>query len=163
MSEIWGMGGFDQIWQLNSLSVSPAPGMEVFMNTVGFFSVFSWLLCFVNKEKLQLCLPTVQLWAAGLWEPVVRRGLRLSVPALGQLHTEPCWNCRNNHHIQAQSTRTHTHTHSFATCYWPHYKEKRRWRSAEHSSKSLKKGTSLPLFYWITRTRLLLGLFLFCS
>lgn len=109
---------------------------------------------FVNKEKLQPCLPTVLTWrcALELWERVVRRALFLSQDrASFTLRPD---NYPNNHQIHAEHTHLRTHTHAHArtharssTCCWPLYKQKPTFLH--------ERGKSHSFFFRITRIRLL--------
>lgn len=95
--------------------MSTAPGgrrVHLKRQEQGCFYLFLAAI-FVNKDKLQLCLPTVQ-FDAHMETCIGSRTVGvciegpISVPALSQLHTEPRYSYLNNHiHAEHAHTRTH--------------------------------------------------------
>lgn len=117
---MWQHRWVDQIWQLNASKVCLQPlvvggFIQNDRNKVvlGFF----WLLFFVNKEKLRLGLPTVQFDArvemciSSRTVGVCGEEGPISVPALSQLHAEPCHNYLNKRNIHAERTHTYGSLH----------------------------------------------------
>lgn len=170
---MWQYRRVDQIWQLNASRVCLQPLVvgEFIQNdrnkvVLGFF----WLLFFVNKEKLHLCLPTVQFDArvamciGSRTVGVCSEKGPISVPALSQLHTEPCHNYLNKRNIHTESTHTYGSLHHLLLT---SLQEENSSGAVQNIRLWWRKRESYFVCIFITRIRLLLllllTLFLFCS
>lgn len=165
---MWQHRRVDQIWQLNASRVCLQPllvGGFIQNDRNKVVLVFFWLLFFVNKENLHLTLPTVQFDAV---EMCIDSSLGvcgeegpISVPALSQLHTEPCHNYLNKHNIHAEST----HIWLASPPATGLTTRKPPPGAVQNIHPRWRKRESYFVCFCITRIRLLLflTLFLFCS